>query len=84
MIRSCTIIWMLLLALTLLTYVLGVRGGSGQGMVLLVLGIAVLKAQLVADYFMGLRKVAGFWRPLIAGYLAVLVVGIALAFTLTT
>lgn len=82
LLKPCTGIWLLLVGLTLVTYVIGLLGLGSGGMALLVLAIAGVKAQLVADHFMGLRRVSGFWRPLIAAYLLVLVLGIALAFGL--
>jgi caa(3)-type oxidase subunit IV len=78
--KPCTAIWMLLVGLTGVTYAVGEFGLGSGGTALLVLAIAVFKAQLVVDHFMGLRRVSGFWRPLIAGYLLVLGVGITLAF----
>lgn len=82
LLKPCTRVWLLLVALTAVTFVLGELGLGGGGLALLVLGIALFKAQLVADRFMGLRQVSGFWRPLIAAYLLVLGLGIALAFVL--
>lgn len=80
--KPCTAIWLLLVGLTLVTYTIGSFGLGSGAVALLVLGIAVIKAFLVADHFMGLRRVSGFWRPLFAGYLLVLGLGIALAFGL--
>ncbi len=81
--KPCTRIWLLLMLLTLVTFLIGWEGGIGASTLYVVLAIAVLKAQLVADHFMGLREVAGFWRPLLSVYLAILATGIALAFMLT-
>ncbi len=81
-IRPCSAVWLALMALTLVTYTLGGVELDGSTLSLLVLGIAVLKAQLVADHFMGLRRVAGFWRPLLTVYLLILGAGIAAAFVL--
>ena len=81
-IRPCTAVWLVLMALTLVTYALGGTELDGKVLALLVLGIAVVKAQLVADHFMGLRRVGGFWRPLITVYLLILGLGIGLAFWL--
>lgn len=80
--KPCTTIWLLLVGLTLVTYAIGTLGLGSGGTALLVLVIAALKAQMVADHFMGLRRVSGFWRPLIAAYLLVLGLGVALAFGL--
>ncbi len=80
--KPCTSIWLLLMGLTLVTFAMGELGLASGGTALLVLVIAIFKAMLVADHFMGLKQVSGFWRPLIAGYLLVLGLGIALAFDL--
>jgi caa(3)-type oxidase subunit IV len=80
--RPCTWIWLALVALTLITYALGAVGLNGLAVALTVLAIGVIKAHLVAEHFMGLRGVSGFWRPLIGAYLLVLGVGIGLAWKL--
>ncbi|MFP5505969.1 MAG: cytochrome C oxidase subunit IV family protein [Gammaproteobacteria bacterium] len=80
--RPCTWIWLALIALTLLTYAAGAAGLGGTAIALTVLGLGLLKALLVADHFMGLRRVSGFWRPVIGVYLLVLGVGIGLAWKL--
>jgi len=79
--KMSTMVWLVLVALTLVTYAVGEYALVGTTIVYFLLALAVIKALLVAEYFMGLRKVSGFWRPLIASYLAVLGLGIALAFT---
>ena len=66
--RPCTIIWLLLIILTFATYAAAELGLQGKGLVLGVLTLAIIKGQLVSDYFMGLRRVRGFWRPLLAAY----------------
>lgn len=82
MLKPCSAVWLTLMVLTLVTFGLGGANLDGALLALLVLGIAVVKAQLVADHFMGLRRVAGFWRPLVTVYLLILGTGIALAFIL--
>jgi cytochrome c oxidase subunit IV len=61
-IRTCTWVWLIMLALTLLTYLAGQAGLEGMGVSMTVLVFALVKGQLVGDYFMGLRGVRGFWR----------------------
>jgi hypothetical protein len=51
-----------MLALTLATYTIGVSGARGVKVSLLVLGFALIKGQMVGDYFMGLKGVRGLWR----------------------
>lgn len=61
-IRPCTLVWLILIVLTLVTYFAGETGMSGPGTVALVMGIAFVKGQLVADRFMALKGVIGKWR----------------------
>lgn len=61
-IRPCTRIWLLLMGLSLVTYLVGEMGASGLAPALLVLGFAMLKGQLIGDFYMGLRWVRGLWR----------------------
>ena len=60
--RACTWVWLLMLGLTLLTWLIGRAGWSGIEVSLAVLGFALIKGQLVGDWFMGLRQVRGGWR----------------------
>jgi len=61
-IRPCTVVYLLLMALTFITWYIGVSGMSGIGISLVVLGLALIKGQMIGDYFMGLKAVSGFWR----------------------
>jgi cytochrome c oxidase subunit IV len=61
-IRPCTRIWLLLVLLSVVTFVVGELGATGLAPSLLVLGFAMLKGQLIGDFYMGLRWVSGFWR----------------------
>lgn len=63
-----TLIWLLLVALTLVTFSIGEAGMHGKWVMLTLLFIALLKGQLVANYFMGLRTVAWGWRAIVLGY----------------
>jgi hypothetical protein len=71
-----------LIALTFATYAAAQFGLQGKGLVLGVLTLAIIKGQLVADAFMGLRRVKGFWRPLFSAYLLIIGGLIAAAFLL--
>ena len=61
-IRPCTVTWLILIAFTVVTWFAGESGMSGPGMVAMVMGIAFVKGQMVADRFMALRGVIGKWR----------------------
>lgn len=84
LIRPCTRVWLLMVILTFVTYSARWLGLTDMGVVLAVLIIALVKAQMVIDYFMGLRRVRGFWRPLLFGYLIVLGGLITTAFALAS
>lgn len=75
-----TTIWLLLVALTLVTFRIGQAGNVGQGATLAVLLIALIKGQMVANYFMGLRRVHTGWRILILAYFLIVGGLIALAY----
>lgn len=63
-----TTVWLVLVALTLVTFSIGETGTTGKLAMLGLLFIALVKGQLVANYFMGLRDVAWGWRAIILGY----------------
>lgn len=69
MIRPCTWIYLLLMLLTLFTWLVGVTGQSGFGISMLVLGLSLLKGFLIGDYYMGLRRVTSPWRWVIVLWL---------------
>ncbi|HEU4708572.1 MAG TPA: cytochrome C oxidase subunit IV family protein [Methylophilaceae bacterium] len=77
-----TMIWLLLVALTLTTFSIGQSGPAGSGAMLAVLLIALVKGQMVANYFMGLRRVHTGWRILILAYFLIVGGLIALAYQL--
>lgn len=61
-IKACTWVWLILLALTFVTWLVGRFELGGLQISLMVLGLALLKGLLVGDYFMGLKRIRGFWR----------------------
>ncbi|MCU7875926.1 MAG: cytochrome C oxidase subunit IV family protein [Candidatus Thiodiazotropha sp. (ex Lucinoma borealis)] len=61
-IRACTWVWLLMMSLTLITYLIGQVGVGGLSASLTVLGFALIKGQMLGDYFMGLKRLSGFWR----------------------
>ncbi len=60
--RPCTIVYVALIGLTLVTSMVGRMGLSGLDVSLLVLSLALLKGLLIGDYYMGLSAVRSFWR----------------------
>ncbi|MDD5240496.1 MAG: cytochrome C oxidase subunit IV family protein [Sulfuricella sp.] len=70
-VRPCTRIWLALITLTAVTYSIGEAGLGGKNIMLLVLGITLLKSQMIASYFMGLRKASPMWRIIMASWLVI-------------
>ncbi len=70
-IRPCTFVYLVMIALTLATWWIGTMGLGGLQLSLTVLVFAMIKGQMVGDFFMGLRSVRGFWRWVIAIWLLV-------------
>ncbi len=70
-VRPCTLIWLTLIALTGVTYSIGDAGLGGRNVMLLVLAITLLKGQMIAGFFMGLRKTSLLWRAIMGGYLII-------------
>lgn len=81
--RPCTLIWLVLMLLTMATYAIGEAGTGGTAMMLTVLGIAVIKVQMVADYFMDLRHTRWLWRGIVLGWLGLVTGLIAIAYLTT-
>ena len=75
-----TAIWLVLVALTIVTFSLGEAGMSGKGVMLTLLAITMIKSQLVANYFMALRKTKFLWRAIMFGYFIIVGGLIAMAY----
>jgi len=82
LLRPCTRLWLLLLALTFATYAAGQTGLHGNGLILAVLLIALIKGNIITERFMGLHRVSSFWRPLLWVYLVLIGSCISAAFLL--
>lgn len=66
-----TVIWLILVALTMLTFSIGETGMSGKNIMLTLLAIAMIKSQMVANYFMDLRNIRLLWRGIMLGYFVI-------------
>ncbi|MCF8186855.1 MAG: cytochrome C oxidase subunit IV family protein [Sulfuritalea sp.] len=77
---SATVIWLILVALTLATWRIGEAGMVGKSAMLLLLFIAMIKSQMVANYFMALRHTRLIWRGIMFGYFVIVGGLIALAY----
>jgi len=82
MIRPCTWVWLILMGLTLLALAIGKAGLGGLSIVVLLLVSTLIKTQLVADYFMGLKHSRLLWRMIVSIYLFVIIGMIGLAYWL--
>ncbi len=82
-IRPCTFFWLLLMLLTVTTYVIGEAGLGGMTIMFTVLGTTVIKVQMVANYFMGLRHTRWLWRGIVLGWLLLVTLLIMIAYLTT-
>jgi len=78
--RFATLIWLALVILTVMTFCIGEEVSAGKTVMLSVLLISLIKGQLIANYFMGLRHVSWLWRGIILGYFVVVGSMIAIAY----
>jgi|GEM_PF-1056583 len=79
--RRVTLVWVLLLALTFGSFLVGIEQGAGFASVgaLIIVGIAMLKVRLIGIHFMDLRVAPVALRALFEGYvLAVFLILVAL------
>jgi len=82
-VKTATFIYLLLVVLTFVTWFAGQSGLQGLHLSMLVLGIALFKIQMVADYLMGLKSVTGLWRWVISLWLLIPGSLISIAFFLS-
>jgi caa(3)-type oxidase subunit IV len=80
--RPGTWVWLVLMGLTLVVFMIGQTDLNGTSIVTLLLFSTLLKTQLVADYFMGLKHSRPLWRLIVLVYLWVIVAMIGLAYYL--
>ena len=79
-VKPCTRVWLVLMVLTFLIYGVGETGLGGTNIMLAVLGIALVKSQMIASYFMGVRKASWLWTGLFLGYFSIVGSMITLAY----
>jgi len=75
-----TAIWLILVVLTMATFIIGEASMSGKGTMLTLLAIAMIKSQMVANYLMALRRTRLLWRVIMFGYFFIVGSLIALAY----
>jgi len=82
--RPCTLVYLVMMELTLVTFAIGMAGLSGLEVSPAVLAFALIKGQILGDYFLGLKGVRGLWRWVIFLWLFIPGALIAIAFVLST
>ncbi len=85
--KKLTIIWIILIILTLSSALVGYFKLSGLYIVSFVLLTVIIKGQMIIDYYMGLKNVRGFWRLAMLGFIfvisAIIYTGYVLSSSLT-
>ncbi|MEN8212970.1 MAG: cytochrome C oxidase subunit IV family protein [Pseudomonadota bacterium] len=78
--RRLTWIWLLLMALTLLTYAVSKSPYSGAWVVMLLLVTVFIKGHWIIADFMELRHAGLLWRVLAHGWIILVSAGILIAY----
>ena len=79
--KNVTTLWLVMMALTISTYMLGALGFSGTTVVMLLLLTILIKSTFIIRDFMELRGVSTLWKVIMYGWLGVVTLGIAIAYT---
>lgn len=74
------LVWVVLMAATVVTWFIGEIHAAGPRAVALILGIAGIKGWLVIYDFMALRRVKFLWRGVVLGWLLIVLAIILLAY----
>lgn len=75
-----TVLWLLLIAATVLTWLVGERGASGALVVAFLAVLSFAKGSVVILEFMALRRAPLMWRVLTLGWMALIWALIGLAY----
>lgn len=75
-------IWMLMMALTIITYAMGKAGLAGKLVVVIILLSTVLKGYFIIADYMQLRGVSLLWRAIMYGWLWSVILSITLIYFL--
>lgn len=74
-IRPCTVVWLVLMALTLSTLAIGkfelIDMMGGEPLVAFLLVTTFIKGAMITDFFMGLKFVRWRWRMILLIYLVI-------------
>lgn len=78
--RLTMVVWLFLVALTILGYTIGEAGMSGTTAMAILLSAAFVKSQLVISHFMELKKITGLWKWIPSGWLVLVLLAIAITY----
>lgn len=83
-VRPCTVVWLILMLLTMSTLAVGKLGlfdtMGGEPLVLFLLATIFVKGTMISDFFMGLRSVRLRWRIIPVIYLIIVCILIWIAY----
>ena len=82
--KTVNTLWLLMMALTISTYMLGALGFSGIAVVMFLLLTVLIKSTFIIRDFMELRGVSTLWKAIMYGWLGVVTLGIAIAYIVST
>lgn len=80
--RTSLIIWLILVSLTLFSFLLGWWSSVNETIVMILLLVSLIKGQLIIDYFMGLHHVQLKWRLIPTLWLVLIILLIGLSYFL--
>jgi cytochrome c oxidase subunit 4 len=78
--HNVTALWLLMMVLTITTYMMGTLGYSGIKVVMFLLLTILIKGTIIIRDFMELRGVSLIWKIIMYGWLGVVTFGIAISF----
>lgn len=73
-------LWILMIIMTISTYMLGKFGLGGTKVVMFLLLNVLIKSTFIIRDFMELRGVSLLWRGIMYGWLGIVTIGIAIAY----
>jgi len=73
-------VWLVMMLLTITTYVMGKSGYQGAGIMLVLMLTSVIKGSLIIRDFMELKGVSLLWRAIMYGWLWTVCTAIAIAY----
>jgi hypothetical protein len=68
-VRPCTLVWFILILLTIFAFVVGELELGGITIIAIILLSTLIKGLMVVDYFMGLHRVRWRWRIIMFSWL---------------